>query len=107
MRKISALFFGLWIVSALCLFLHSQAQRGSAGYIPQLNAGREALREKRWSTAAEHFRIALEWDGKGTDAYIGLGYVYLATGRRPRAVAQFQIALRLRPHSSEAERGIR
>jgi cytochrome c-type biogenesis protein CcmH/NrfG len=80
------------------------AQRGSGGYIPQLYAGQRALDDKRWGAAASHFRAALIFDHKGTDALLGLGSVYLKTGRQERAVEEFNAVLRVQPHSAAAER---
>lgn len=82
------------------------AQRGSAGYVPQLHRGQEALRAKRWASAASAFREALRWDRNGIDAHIGLGQVYLATAQTNRAADEFRVALRLNPHAGDAERGL-
>lgn len=82
------------------------AQRGSAGYLPQLNAGQRALKAKRWSAAASHFRQALVWDKRGVEALSGMGFVYLGSGESKRAVESFRAALKINPHLAEAERGI-
>jgi Tfp pilus assembly protein PilF len=93
------------IVCLLCLLpVVGSAQRGSQGYTAQLYQGQASLRANRLSTAAYHFRTALEWNQDGADAHIGLGTVYLQTGKEEKAVDEFQAALRLRPHSAEAER---
>jgi Tfp pilus assembly protein PilF len=81
-------------------------QRGSAGYIPQLYRGQQALREHRWASAASYFRTALEWNRTGIDAHLGLADVYLHTGRPKRAIEEYNVVFRMNPHSSEAERGI-
>lgn len=81
-------------------------QRGSAGYLPQIRAGDRALAEHRYSSAAYAYRYALEWNTNGVEAHVGLGYVYLKTGKRERALDQFAAALHIKPHSDEAERGI-
>ena len=91
-------------IGLLALPIH--AQRGSQGYVPQFNQGRQALRDRKWSAAAYHFRMALEWDSKGVGARAGLGEVYLKTGRIARALEEFKAVLRLKPHSAEAEQGI-
>ncbi len=98
--------------TAICLcacgisaFAYS-AQRGSAGYVPQVNAGERDLRDHRYSSAASHFRYALVWDSKGVAAHVGLGNVYLQTGRPERARSEFAAALKESPHSADAERGI-
>ena len=82
------------------------AQRGSAGYSPQLNMGQRALRAKRWNSAASHFRQALQWDKRGAEALSGLGFVYLGTAEPKRAVESFRAALKINPHLAEAERGV-
>ena len=81
-------------------------QRGSAGYVPQVNAGDRALRDHEYIAAASHYRNALEWDSNGVSAHVGLGNVYLKTGQKQRALEQFAAALKVAPHSAEAERGI-
>lgn len=93
---------GLW----LCFLLPVSvaAQRGSQGYTAQLYQGQASFKANRFNEAAYHFRSALEWNREGVDAHIGLGKVYLQTGRPERAREEFQTALRLRPHSAEAER---
>lgn len=100
----------LWItgcVSAACWQpVVCQAQRGSSGYIPQLYQGQSALKAKKWSSAASHFRYALEWNHNGIDAHLGIAEVYLATGQPKRALEEFRVVLRMNPHSAEAERGI-
>jgi Tfp pilus assembly protein PilF len=83
------------------------AQRGSAGYVPQVNQGQSSLARHQWSAAASHFRFALQWDRSGVAAHNGLGEAYLHLGRREGAAEEFEAALRLSPHSAEAERGIR
>ena len=99
----AAMLCGLLVVSSrgICA-----AQRGSAGYLPQLYAGQRALGSKQWSAAASHFRQALMWDQKGAEAHIGLANVYLKQGKPDKALEEFTIGLRLKPHSAEAERGI-
>lgn len=82
------------------------AQRGSAGYTPQVNEGERALGDHRYSSAASHFRYALQWDSKGVEAHVGLATVFLKTGKRQRALQEFAAALAISPHSSAAERGI-
>ncbi len=82
------------------------AQRGSAGYVPQINNGDRALAAHRYASAASAYRYALEWNPDGVEAHNGLGSIYLKTGKKERAVEEFLIVLRLSPHSSEAERGI-
>ena len=100
---IAAALCGLLTVSSgeICA-----AQRGSAGYLPQLNAGQRALKAKRWSSAASHFRQALVWDKRGAEALSGMGFVYLGTGESKRAVESFRAALKINPHLAEAERGV-
>jgi Tfp pilus assembly protein PilF len=85
---------------------HHGFQRGSAGYIPQLYRGQQALKERKWTAAASCFRTALGWDRNGIEAHLGLADVYLHTGRPKRAIEEYNVALRLNPHSAEAERGI-
>jgi tetratricopeptide (TPR) repeat protein len=81
-------------------------QRGSAGYVPQINAGDKALAAHNYTAAAEAYRSALEWKPDGVEGRIGLGNVYLKLGKKDRAIDQFASALRIKPHSPEAERGI-
>jgi len=106
MKIHSAITIAALSLSMLTTVQFCSAQRGSAGYSPQLNSGNRALAVKKWNSAASHFRAALEWDRNGVDAHIGLGNVYLATGKPKRAAEEFSAALRLRPHSAAAERGI-
>ena len=95
------------MVGLLCLLpVVACAQRGSQGYTAQLYQGQTSFKANRFNAAAYHFRSALEWDQNGVDAHIGLGNVYLHTAKEERAVEEFQAALRLRPHSAEAERAI-
>src|SRR5579871_3460204 len=101
-----ALFAGSLLLAAMYGSVPCGAQRGSAGYIPQLNQGREALKEKKWYSAATHFREALSWDRTGVDAHVGLGNAYLGAGEVKRALEEFKSALRLNPHSATAEFGI-
>jgi Flp pilus assembly protein TadD len=82
------------------------SQRGSQGYVPQVDQGERALDAHQYSAAASHFRYALLWDSKGTSAHVGLGEVYLKTGRKEKALQEFAAALAITPHSSAAERGI-
>jgi Tfp pilus assembly protein PilF len=92
----------------VCLFcllpVVASAQRGSQGYTAQLYQGQSSFKSSQFNAAAYHFRAALEWDQDGVDAHIGLGKVYLQTGKPEKAIEEFQAALRLKPHSAEAER---
>jgi Tfp pilus assembly protein PilF len=99
LSAISACFFAVFCCSAA-------GQRGSAGYVPQINAGDRALAAHKYASAAYAYRYALEWNPDGVEAHVGLGNVYLKTGKKDRARDQFAEALRIKPHSSEAERGI-
>ena len=93
------------IVGLLCLLpVVASAQRGSQGYTAQLYQGLASFKANRFNAAAYHFRSALEWNQQGVDAHIGLGRVYLQTGKEERAIEEFQAALRLKPHSADAER---
>ena len=93
------------IACLLCLLpIAVSAQRGSQSYTAQLYQGQASFKSNQYSAAAYHFRSALEWDQGGVDAHIGLGQVYLQTGKPARAIEEFQAALRLKPHSAEAER---
>ena len=92
-------------IAVLCA-LAATAQRGTAGYTAQVNAGYRSLQAKKFGNAAEHFRYALTFNSSGVDAHNGLGQVYLKTGKRQRALEQFSEALKLSPHSSAAERGM-
>jgi|GEM_PF-1602587 len=93
-----------WIAFSLSTLV--LAQRGSAGYVPQINAGSRAFVQHRYMSAAYYFRYALTWDPRGVAAHVGLGEVYLKIGKRDRALDEFSAALKIDPHSSEAERGI-
>ena len=92
--------FLLWSAGAASI------QRGSAGYVPQVNEGERALANHEYIAAASHFRYALEWDSRGVAAHVGLGNVYLKTGRKQRALEEFAAALKTFAHSADAERGI-
>jgi len=93
-------------VTSALLATGAIAQRGTVGYVPQVNLGQHALGERRYASAASHFRTALEWDANGVEAHIGLGRVYLATSHLERAREEFAAALKVSPHSADAERGI-
>jgi Tfp pilus assembly protein PilF len=82
------------------------AQRGTAGYIPQLNLGDRALAAQRYTAAAAYYRTALQWNPNGVGAHVGLGNVYLKTSHLERAREEFAAALKVSPHSADAERGI-
>ncbi|MDR3690495.1 MAG: tetratricopeptide repeat protein [Fimbriimonas sp.] len=82
------------------------AQRGSTGYIPQINEGERAFARHEYIAAASHFRSALQWRSDGVEAHIGLGNVYLKIGRSQRALEEFAAALKIDRHSADAERGI-
>lgn len=84
----------------------TNGQRGTAGYIPQLNLGDRAFAAKHYTAAASYYRTALQWNASGVAAHVGLGNVYLKTSRTERAREEFAAALKLSPHSAEAERGI-
>lgn len=84
----------------------ADAQRGSSGYVPQLHRGQEALRARKWASAASAFREALRWNRNGVEAHTGLGRAYLAIGQTKRAADEFRTALRLNPHAEDAERGL-
>jgi tetratricopeptide (TPR) repeat protein len=64
------------------------------------------LANHRFASAASHFRYALQWDSKGVEAHVGLGNVYLKTGKKEKALQEFAAALAVSRHSSAAERGI-
>ena len=81
-------------------------QRGSVGYVPQLNAGERALAQHQYSSAASHFRYAIVFDSKGVGAHVGLGTVYLRIGKKQRALEEFIFVQNLDRHSAAAERGI-
>jgi Flp pilus assembly protein TadD len=94
------------VAISLGLPILSQAQRGSASYPYQMYQGREALTRKQWNAALFHFRYALVWNKNGTEAHSGLGYAYLGLDKKEQAVEEFDTALRLKPHFTEAERGL-
>jgi|SRR5579871_309311 len=105
--RASILCAALLICSArLSAWGHGGYQRGSAGYIPQLYRGQEALKGRKWTAAASYFRTALEWNRSGIEAHLGLASVYLHTGRPKRAIEEYNVVFRLNPHSAEAERGV-
>lgn len=111
MRTQIAIFSVALLICPICLLARGHGgwgrwQRGSSGYIPQLYRGQEALKAKRWSSAASHFRTALEWNRNGIDAHLGLANVYLHKGQMKRAIEEYNVAFRLNPHSAEAERGV-
>jgi Tfp pilus assembly protein PilF len=68
--------------------------------------GKSALRHQRWDEARRYFRNALYIDPRRADAYAYLGDVYLHTGNVTWAREEYQKALRLDPHLSDAERGL-
>lgn len=96
----------LLVGSVLLCSTPGAAQRGSAGYVPQVNQGQSCLARHQWNAAASHFRFALQWNRGGVAAHNGLGEAYLHLGRRERAAEEFEAALRISPHSADAERGI-
>ncbi len=106
MKKAIIVLSVSWLCVGFLLPSSNQAQRGSSSYVYQMYRGKEALARKNWYEAASHFRYALVWDHKGVEAHSGLGYVYLGLAEKQRAIDEFNAALRLKPHFSEAERGI-
>jgi Tfp pilus assembly protein PilF len=96
----------LCVTASLALAAGAPAQRGSAGYTPQIHAGDRALADHRYASAAYAYRYALEWNPKGVEAHVGLGNMYLKLGKKDRALDEFAAALSIEHHSSEAERGI-
>ncbi len=71
-----------------------------------MNLGDRALSAHRYNSAAAAYRYALEWNADGTAAHLGLGNVYLKTGKKDRALEEFTLVSRLVPHNAEAERGM-
>ena len=94
------------VVASAVLPARIHAAPAANGYVRQLNQGMRGLQEGKWISAAYHFRLALEWDGKGVDARIGLGNVYLKMGKVTPALEEFNAALRLRQHCAEAKQGM-
>lgn len=71
-----------------------------------MKAGRDALRQKQWASAASYFRNATGWEGRSADAHAGLGTAYLHLAQTQRAGDEFKAALRINRHNAEAERGL-
>ena len=71
-----------------------------------MKAGRDALRQKQWASAASYFRSASGWDRRSADAHAGLGTAYLHLALTQRAGDEFKAALRFNRHNAEAERGL-
>lgn len=95
-----SLFCGITIL--LCADAH--ADRNA---FPRLMyAGRTALARENWTAAASSFRGALSYDPRSADAHAALGTAYLHLVLTERAQDEFNAALRLNIHCSEAERGI-
>ena len=107
MKPISSTLFGPILVALLsCSGSIALAQRGSAGYLVQVNAGDREVAERRYESALSHYRYALVWNPTGQDGHIGLGNVYLKTGKKQKALEQFAYVLSLNKHNAAAERGI-
>jgi Tfp pilus assembly protein PilF len=111
MRTQISFFSAALLLCPMCLLARGHGgwgggQRGSSGYIPQLYRGQEALKAKKWSSAASYFRTALEWNRNGVEAHLGLANVYLHRGQMKRAIEEYNVVFRLNPHSAEAERGV-
>ena len=62
----------------------------------------ELFAEGRYKKAEESYKKLISLSPKNTEAYIGLGRIYLVTGRDSEAIANLRKATQLSPDSSDA-----
>jgi tetratricopeptide (TPR) repeat protein len=73
----------------------------SASWRAELGLGRLSERQKKWNTAASHYRRALELNGKSVAAALGLGRTLEAVDRTGARIA-YGRAIEIDPASAEA-----
>jgi tetratricopeptide (TPR) repeat protein len=79
--------------------LKQAAAEDPKAYLPPFLMGEDALAERRYHDAIDHYRHALELNPRYDLAALGMGQAALEGGDPPGAVKAFQRALELNPHN--------
>ena len=91
------LAFGVTAVLVFGAFTYARSANTGA---LALVAGEEALEAKQWDKAAASFQAAIKADPRQSEAYLGLGYVYLVQQKYAQAVPVLQKATQLAPQDA-------